>query len=509
MSRDDAARLFEAGAIVAGSVKGDAVDTITARRYDHPALDGRAVVRLVPKGLGTAEDLAMEFLGFVQEAPPIEVGSGRRQALGFPAWALINDPANGHHALALVKDLERLARMARTKPGNAKDAFEELAARLGKAVPHFLPTFFEQAGRSFMAADNKQTAAIMFGRAREAERVHALHIDEDRQRDVFLEFAFSGALTAKSLTQHAKDLAVRAEAHEAYELFLRICLERVAGGLPPYAGMADDLRRLAKLAKLDPAEEDARVVTELLDSPALTQAPLAFWRAYSATLTRLANSDVAVRVQLLGMFPASQQDGVDETWLDLLETTGAVEGLVHVDGVTSLARPHDGAAGWLARAATWRQRGWRGTGRSARMLALVERMTDRLLAEGRPLELVTAVAHKVDLDLLDLCLAAGLDIAEPANLWLLPIDSWMRDPQPGRRDLVALGRADWAAEALLEGMTHALRSRYRGDQQGQMLSVEEVRPVVDNAGARAVLARWLNASPLIWKTVHFRGCRQR
>jgi hypothetical protein len=123
VSRDDALRLIEAGAIVPGSVKGDAVDTVTARRYDHPALEGRAVVRLVPKGLGAAEDLAMEFLGFVQEAPPIEVGAGRRQALGFPAWALINDPANGHHALALVKDLERLARMARTKPGNAKDAF--------------------------------------------------------------------------------------------------------------------------------------------------------------------------------------------------------------------------------------------------------------------------------------------------------------------------------------------------------------------------------------------------
>ena len=128
MSRDDADRLIEAGGIVALALNGDFVDTVTARAY-------------------------------------------------------------GHHALALVKDVERLARMARSKPGNAKEGFAELATQLGKSVPHFLPTFFEQAGRAFVAADNKLTAAVMVGRAREAERVYALDIDEERQRDVFLEFA--------------------------------------------------------------------------------------------------------------------------------------------------------------------------------------------------------------------------------------------------------------------------------------------------------------------------------
>ena len=189
MSRDDADRLIEAGGIVALALNGDFVDTVTARTYGHAALDGRVVVRLVPAALGPAEDLAMEFLGFAPSCIPVDVGTGRRQAVGFPAWAVINDPANGHHALALVKDVERLARMARSKPGNAKEGFAELATQLGKSVPHFLPTFFEQAGRAFVAADNKLTAAVMFGRAREAERVYALDIDEERQRDVFLEFA--------------------------------------------------------------------------------------------------------------------------------------------------------------------------------------------------------------------------------------------------------------------------------------------------------------------------------
>src|SRR6185436_7850092 len=105
------------------------VDAITARSYHHEAVDGRGVVRLVPGTLGEAEDLSMEFLGFAAAAAPVPVGRGRRLALGFPAWALVHDPANGRHALALVKEMERLARMAKSKPGNAKEGYDELADR--------------------------------------------------------------------------------------------------------------------------------------------------------------------------------------------------------------------------------------------------------------------------------------------------------------------------------------------------------------------------------------------
>ncbi|MGW4568753.1 hypothetical protein ACWEN3_42570, partial [Streptomyces sp. NPDC004561] len=94
--------LLDAGAVLPpGSTAREDADSLTVRTYTHPALDDRRVVRLVPGTLGEAEDLALEFLGLAREEATPEVGQVRRETLGFPAWALVNDPANGHHALAL------------------------------------------------------------------------------------------------------------------------------------------------------------------------------------------------------------------------------------------------------------------------------------------------------------------------------------------------------------------------------------------------------------------------
>ncbi|MEU4747048.1 hypothetical protein AB0G02_42225, partial [Actinosynnema sp. NPDC023658] len=57
--------LISAGAVLPGVTEpGDDRDTITARHYTHPGLDGRVVVRLVPAVLGRAEDLTCDYLGF-------------------------------------------------------------------------------------------------------------------------------------------------------------------------------------------------------------------------------------------------------------------------------------------------------------------------------------------------------------------------------------------------------------------------------------------------------------
>jgi hypothetical protein len=188
----------------------------------------------------------MAYLGFAEPTRVAPVGIGRHQALGFPAWALINDPANAHHALNLVKELERLARQAKSSPGAARAGLIALAVRLGRAAPHFLPTFFEQAGRSYLEAGSTSYAATMFGKAREAEDVHNLTVEPDRLHAVFLEFAFAGAITAKAMSAYARSLLCRHSAAEAYDLFFTLCVERTKGGLPPYSGMPEDLRRLAK-----------------------------------------------------------------------------------------------------------------------------------------------------------------------------------------------------------------------------------------------------------------------
>ncbi|MCE0539100.1 hypothetical protein LWF15_26725 [Kineosporia rhizophila] len=495
MSRQTREKLIEAGAIVPaapGAVEPEATDVVTARVYRHPALGERPVVQLVPETLGPAEDLALEFLGFELSQPPVPVGTGRRQALGFPAWALINDPENGHHALALVKDMERLARQAKSRPGAARDGFDELARRLGASVPHFLPTFYEQAGRAFVAAENKQSAAIMFGKAREAERMHALPIDETRQRDVFLEFAFSGALNAKSLTQYAKDLAQRTDPVAAYELFRQVCAERVAGGLPPYTGMADDLRRLVRAAKLNQAAEEEQAIAQLLDSPALPHAPLPFWKSYAPALKRLSKKDPAIRGRLLGLLPRNNQGETEEFWFGLLHDCGALAGLTEVEGQPEAARPHDGSSGWLSRVVAWRSQGWRGHRRSAQVLELVRRMAPQLKAENRPLALL---GHGADLDLLDLVLSLGLRVELPEGRPVphFALGRWQSDTSPGRRDLACLAEAGWAQEPLRLGLRDALAGR-RGYQQTEdtRIPLADLRVFYETRGTRPLLESWLD-----------------
>ncbi|TRO59826.1 hypothetical protein [Streptomyces sp. IB201691-2A2] len=466
-----AAALLEAGAVLpVGTTTGEDADSLTVRTYAHPALDGRLAVRLVPGTLGEAEDLALEFLGLAREPETPEVGQVRRETLGFPAWALVNDPANGHHALALVKDVERLARQAKSRPGTAKEGFEELGERLGRAVPHFLPTFYEQAARIFLQHENTTYAATFFGKAREAERVHALAVDEERQRAVFLEFAFAGALTVKALKEHVKDLAHRLDPATAWAQFRQLCVERCAAGMPPYASLPQDARGLIKAAGLSRVTEECALVADLVASPAAVRAPASFWTAYRATLPVLAERQPAVRARLLEIMPTALGRDVkhDEFWLTLLAESGADRLLTGEDSENSPDGEKTGgvdaadgidAAEWLSRWAAHRKHGGTVCGRSPLTLELVGRMAPRLCADGRAVDLFTGRWHAgADLDLLDLCVAQGIPLAMPDadKEVYLSLDRWLRDGQPGGRDLTATA-ADPRFRPLLHRAIDALR----------------------------------------------------
>ncbi|AOS64594.1 hypothetical protein [Actinoalloteichus hymeniacidonis] len=479
-----AARLA-AGQILPGDDHaGDDRDVLTARRYTHPGLGDRPVVRLVPQTLGQAEDLTCEFLGFEAPVSTTEVGTSKRSALGFPAWALVNDPANGHHALNLVKDIERLARTARSKAGNAKDGFTNLGKMLGRTAPHFLPTFYEQAGRIFLTHGNDTYAASMFGKAREAEDVHNLDIDPERTREVFLEFAFAGALTAKALSAYSKQLIKRGDADAGYELFHTLCVERTRGGLPPYTGMPEDLRRLAKAAKRDLAAEDERLLRGVLDSPSITQASLAFWRSYRSSLITLARRDESIRRQLLAVFPATAGvHEVIELWLEILTESGASTLLTEPRSAdeTDIGLP----ARWLSALLATRDKRARSP-RSQALLQLVETMVERLTADDVPVELPPWL--RGELDLQDLLVASRVPLSEShqsaRQLW---VEEWLRDTQPGRRDLAALGKSAPYTMALGEGIVaHA-----RHNTDAGTISAAATREVLAVPGLRQALRNWI------------------
>ncbi len=476
--------LIAVGAVLPGvEAAGEDRDTITARHYTHPGLGDRVVVRLVPAVLGRAEDLTSEYLGFGAPVRTAGVGTGRRSALGFPAWALVNDPANAHHALNLVKDVERLARTARSRAGAAKDGFTSLGVMLGRSAPHFLPTFYEQAGRIFLEHGNPTYAASMFGKAREAEEVHDLKVDPERTREVFLEFAFAGALTAKALSAHAKGLARKHDGGSAYELFLTLCVERTRGGLPPYTGMPEDLRRLAKVAKLDVAAEDERLLRAILDSPAVSRAGVGFWKSYRDALIALATRDTEVRHLLLTFVPASAS--ALDTWLGVLTACGATRALVEPAGQVPTV-----PAEWLSSVLAVRASEWRSVGRSAALLDLVEEMSGRLAADAVPVKALRGWRQS-ELDVLDLLAAHDVPLAKPNREdHQFEVSDWLSDTGPGRRDLSALAASEQLAPGLGGGVVAHLRSSSRHG----VADTEVLLGALAVPGLRAALRRWITGS---------------
>jgi hypothetical protein len=485
----DAGELLAAGAVLpidtsdtagaehegAVGAAGEQAVPLTARAYRHPALDDRVVVRLVAAELGAAEDLAAGFLGLERDGEPEVVGLGQRASLGFPEWVLVHHPADGHHALGVVPELERLARQAKTKPKAAFDGYQELAGRLAAAVPHFLPTFYEQAGRVFLSVENPTYASQLFSRARRAEAEFGLPLDENRLDAVFLEFALSGALPVRTLSVYAKELAARVPAGEALRRFTRLCLRRTAGGLPPSAQMAKDLRRLARAAGEDAAEAERAYLAEVLTLPATLRAPAGWWKDHHAALVELAGRRPEVRSALLNVMPQGYDEQLPAIWLELLESCGATAGLCDP---AEEARPEDGAAGWLERFLAMRSAGWREPERLPALYDLVERAAGRLRAEltGRG----ASLAAPNDLDLLDLLLAQGVPVAGPGKHDWLRLSTWAKGE--GQRDLRAVEADPRFRSAFRRGA-----NRFHNNGEG----LRAMRTLMASPGGRPMLTEWV------------------
>lgn len=426
---------LQAGGLVPANAKlgkDDAVDTVVARAYRHGVLPGRVVIRLTAQNVTAGDDLEMATLGFGAGEDRGAVAKERKRPLGFPGWALVHDPKNARYALDVVKEFKKHARKAKSKPGHAKEGIDAIADRLGKTVPHFLPSFFEEAGRVFIENGAQAYAAAMFGKAREAEAVHALEVDEQHRVDGFLEFALAGAVTTKALTQYAKELGEHHEPKVAYAHFRQLCLQRTLGGMPPWSGMAKELRRLAKAAKLDVDAEDRGFVAEIIESPALAKAAGEFWNAYREPLTELGKQNAAARGVLLNLFPtgSSSSKELDEAWLDLLDATGATDALVGTAGAAE-AQPSGGRAAWFDKLGQHLARDYRNAMVGVRAFALLRRMAPMLVADGAPITCAGRFGQ-VDADLCELALELGVPVTAPAPHPHVDLSTWTkRAHEPG------------------------------------------------------------------------------
>ncbi|WP_406132612.1 DNA-binding protein [Streptomyces zaomyceticus] len=484
------AELIRAGAVLPADAEGAGASAVelTARSYRHPVLgEERVVIRLAASELGPAEDLAAGFLGLEPHGEPVVVGLGQRQELGFPEWVLVHHPEDGHHALAVVPELDRLARQAKTKPKAALDACHELAGRLASAVPHFLPVFYEQAARVFLAVENTTYASQLFGRARTSEAQHGLPVDEDRLDAVFLEFALAGALPVKVLTGYGKELGARLAPAEAFERFRRLCVRRTAGGLAPSAQAAVELRRLARAAGLSGSEAEQDYLADLLPLPATLRAADGWWKTHRAALIALARRVPAVRGTLLSMTPPGDNGEFSGMWLAILVESGADAGLTDAD-LPAEERCADGAAGWLERFHTARHRGWGPRPTPSALLDLVDRAAGRLRTDlaARPEDEGFLRIGVEDANLLDLLLSLDIPVADPTpgrrnrRHDALNLSDWARGEEP--RDLVALAADPRFRPAFRNGA-----NSYNDASTG----TDVMRRLAGSAGGRPMLTEWM------------------
>ncbi|WP_433532927.1 hypothetical protein ACQPYA_13505 [Micromonospora sp. CA-263727] len=481
--KDSAESLLAAGAVLPTDTAGAGGRAVplTVRSYRHPALDDRPVVRLVDAALGEGEDIAVGFLGLTPGAEPAVVGLGPRRPLAFPEWVLVHHPADGRHALAVAPELQKLAKQARSRPKAALDGHQSLADRFARTLPHFLPTFFEQAARVFLAAGQDAYATQLFNKARRAEAQHGLPVDLNRLDEVYLEFAAAKVVSATALAGHAKALSAQLPADEALERFCRLALRAAAAGVTPSTQSANAVNRLVRNATKAAGKAGAGTVadragaylTELLRLPVAAEAPAGWWTAHLPAVTTLAGRDPAIRGSLLDLMPADQDDLV--RWLALLTDTGALTGLFDPD-VPDPARPQDGAVGWLGRFVSRAHSGNRSR-RVAQLYPLVERMADRLRAELAGSD--ETLDADGDLDLLDLLLALDLPVAPPTGRDTLDLAHWATGG--GERDLVAVAGDDRFTGILRRGL-----DQLDGKQSA-------LRRVAAAPGIQPLLTDWLRA----------------
>lgn len=473
-------QLLRAGALLPakGKLRGDVVvDDVSARSYRHPALEHPAV-KLSSDNLAAGDDLTMEFLGFTSPDVAGPIARRQRRALGFPEWALINDPDHARYALELVKEFRREVNRAKAKPGHAQEGFETIAKRLGKSVAHFLPSFWEQVGREFIQLGNTTYGSRAFSKAREAEKVHGLEINEDVRRDAFLEFALAGCVSIKVLTEYGKELTQRHDPLDAWQFFRELCVRRVLGGMPPWTAMLKDMTRLIKQADLDGEAELESVLQEIVAAPSINRASLKFWSSTTSVIVPLAQRNPQVAGALLNLIPktTSWRGGEFYEWCQLLDDWGILENAWSHD-IDPAAAPKGGAAAWYTR-------GLRSAWRSPQFAYdLLERMAPRFRKDRVPLDLCRPQSWgdeaEVDADLVDLALSLKVKLADPpaGHTITIDLDDWCRDglagnddedfhddavteePRPGRlRDLSFLAADERFASALQKAVASSFGS---------------------------------------------------
>lgn len=392
----DTSSALTAGLAPTGTPGGE---EITARRYDHPLLGARPMVRLTGRTVAPLEDRLLADVGYLAPDVGEPVAAGRRPAPRYPAWAMVHDLAHAEVALSAGVEMARAGRLVGPRPGPALAEFQRIAATL---PDDHLPVFWEEVGRMFVAAGRDKQGAMMFGRARAADRHATIGIDPARRRAVFLEFALAGALSAKDIKAYVGELSQGPDPVEAYRELRELAVRRTTGGLAPWPEMLKQIGRLAEAAGLDVATEHRLLLESLVETP-LWRAADGFWTAQRKLLAPAVAASATLRKRLLWRLTEVPPSEMDPWWCTLLAETGALDELA-------------GEAGeWLS-AMLGRYGGPSAPAVPEELLRLLPLLADRIREAGTPVRFAPGAAEdycSIDAVALVSCLEAGIPVADP------------------------------------------------------------------------------------------------
>lgn len=235
--------------------------TYTTNHYAAP------IIRIIPEPLKAAKTAVMHGFG-AEETNHVTIGFTPKRAIGFPAWPILTNPDNAHHALNLVQDLEWARRQAENEPDAVETHIDQLTGVLQTTIPHFLPTFLEEISRIFITVDEHSLAKKYFAKARDVERTHALAIDIDRHTQTFTEFLTLGVVDQKTLTQEAHTTATHLQPSKAYEYFFSLLLTQATIDKPVPAKAVKALTQLGTNAGKTTREVHQEFTAAYLPTPA-------------------------------------------------------------------------------------------------------------------------------------------------------------------------------------------------------------------------------------------------
>lgn len=281
------------------------------------------LVKLIPQPIVGAESLALAAFRLIKQSHT-PIGYTTHQPSSFLAWAVLTDPTNAHHALSLVRELQKARRHADDQAGKVKTRVESVAATMQESVPHFIPAFFEEIARIFHRVNNLNYAKQFFGKARQLETDLNLEVDPERHAAVFSEFAGLGVVSAKVFSLEARRVLALMEPLRAYQHFLALVIAHAHGGVPAYADVLKDLRGLGAAAGIDAKEVDKEFVLAYAPTPGFPRTAMALQRKILPTLKRLVPQHPEAGVHLAEFIPTTT---TIESYIDLLKAAKLWENL--------------------------------------------------------------------------------------------------------------------------------------------------------------------------------------